>query len=220
MEIIKAIKSRQTIRAFKSAPVSRDILQEMLEVAIRAPSWGNTQTWEFAVTGGEALEKLKQNLISKAVTNSERHPDRPRPDWPSPYRERTKENGLRLFQLLGITRDDKEKQLDWMIQMHSFFDAPNAIFILSDKGLSEWALFNIGLLSENIVLAAMQYGLGTALLASVVGYAEDVKTILNIPLKKQLVIAIAIGYPDLQAQPNSFHSNRELLSSLATWHGF
>jgi nitroreductase len=220
MEIVKAIKSRQTIRAFKSVPVSRDILQELLETAIRAPSWANTQTWELSVAGGEAMEELRQNIVSKALTDAERQPDIPRPDWPSPYRERTKENGSKLFQLLGIARDDKEKQLDWMVQMHSFFGAPNAIFIFSDKGLSQWSLFNIGLLSENIALAAMQYGLGTAMLASVTGYAEDIKTILNIPQTKQLVIGIAIGYPNMQSPSNSFRSSREPLSSLATWHGF
>jgi nitroreductase len=220
MEIIRAIKSRQTIRAFKSVPVSREILQELLETAIRAPSWANTQTWELAVTGGDTHEELRGKLISKALEDAERHPDIPRPDWPSPYRERIKQNGSSLFQLLGIAREDKEKQLDWTIQMHGFFGAPNALFIFSDKGLSQWVLFNIGLLSENIALTAMQYGLGTAMLASVCGYAEEVKTTLNIPTTKQLIIAIAIGYPDLQSQPNSFCSQREPLSSLTTWHGF
>lgn len=220
MDVIKAIKTRYTVRAFKPIPVSKELIEELLEAAIRAPSWANTQTWEFAIVGGETMEELKQLLTAKALAQDERNPDIPRPEWPPPYHERSRENGLRLYQLLGITREDKERQLQWFTQMYDFFAAPNCIIVYTNKGLSEWALFNIGLMVQNITLAAMKYGLGTAILAAGVSFPDEVRKLLDIPESKQLVISMAIGYPDSQDKVNEFRSNRVPLDSITTWHGF
>ena len=163
MDVLKAIQSRYTVRAFKPIPVSREIIEELLATAIRAPSWANTQTWEFAIVGGEIMAHLKQALVTKALSQCKRNPDIPRPNWPSPYNERSSGNKLRLHQLLGISYEDHEKELQWFTQMCNFFDAHTCIIIYTDKGLSEWSLFNIGLLVENVTLAACKYGLGTAI---------------------------------------------------------
>jgi len=83
-----------------------------------------------------------------------------------------------------------------------------------------WALLNVGLIIQTIALAALGYGLGTAILAAGVSYPDEVRRVLNIPESKQLVIAIAIGYPDSEAEVNRFRSNREPLETMVTWHGF
>ena len=220
MDVIDAIKARYTVRAYKPEPVPKGVLAELMEVALRAPSWANTQTWEFAVVGGEVMRELKQSLAAKASAQEERYPDIPRPEWPSPYRERGRENGIRLYQLLGISRDDTEKQLQWYVEMYRLFDAPNGIIVYTDRELSVWALVNVGLVVQSIALAALDYGLGTAMLAASVSYPDEVRRILRIPESKQLVIAIAIGYPDPEAKVNEFRSNREPLETMVTWHGF
>jgi nitroreductase len=220
MDVITAIKSRYTVRAFKPLPVSKELLEELLNIAIRAPSSSNTQTWEFAVVGGETMEELRQVLVSKVLGNQERKPEIPRAEWPPFYHERGKENGLRLFQLLKISREDKEKQLQWTARMHDFFGAPNCIIVYTDKETNQWALFNSALVIQNITLVALKYGLGTAILASVMGYPDEIKRILNIPSSKQLIVGIAIGYPDLQDMTNEFRSNRVPLEDICSWHGF
>jgi nitroreductase len=220
MDVIKAIKARYTVRAFKPVPVSKELLEELIAVALQAPSWANTQTWEFAIVGGEVMDELRRTLIAKSLANEERNPDIPHPKWPPPYLERSKENGRSIYQLLGITREDTEKRAQWFAQMHSFFGAPNCIIIYTDKGISEWRLFNIGLITQNIALAALRYGLGTSILAASVGFPDDVRQILKIPESKQLVISIAIGYPDLEDKINGFRSNRVPLDTISTWHGF
>ncbi len=219
MDVIEAITTRHTVRAFKQIPVSKELLEELLTIAIRAPSWANTQTWEFAIVGGDVIEELKRIFVAKVLAQDERSPDISRPDWPSLYSERSKENGLRLYQLLGITTGNREEHMDWLTQMYSFFGAPNCIIVYTDKGLSEWALFNIGLMVQTITLAALKYGLGTAILAAPVSFPDEARSILNIPRSKQLVISIAIGYPNLSDKVNEFRSNRVPLNSIATWHG-
>lgn len=220
MDIIKAIKARNTVRAFNAIPVSKEIIQELLDTAIKAPSWSNSQTWEFAIVGGEVMKELRHILVAKALAQEERHPDIPRAEWPSPYYERGKDNITRLHQLLGMNREDKEKQLQWASRMLGSFGAPSCIIVYTEKGISNWALFNIGLVVENITLAALNYGLGTAILAASVGYPDEIKRLLNIPESKQLVVSIAIGYPDPQAKVNEFRSNRVPLETISSWHGF
>jgi nitroreductase len=220
MDVIDAIKTRYSARAYKPEPVPKEILTELMEVALRAPSWANTQTWEFAIVGGEVMQELKQILGAKVAAEEERYPDIPRPEWPSPYRERRRELASQIYQILGITREDTQKKLQWFVHMYRFFDAPNGIIVYTDRGLSEWSLFNVGLSVQTIALAALNYGLGTTILAAGVSYPDEVRCLLNIPESKQLVIAIAIGYPDLEAKINGFRSNRVPLDTVVTWHGF
>ena len=220
MDVIDAIKARYTVRAYKPEPVPKEVLTKLMEAALRAPSWANTQTWGFAIVGGEVMRELKQSLAAKASAQEERYPDIPRPQWPSPYRERRRENGVRLYQILGISRDNIERQLQWYVDMYRFFDAPNGIIVYTERELSVWALVNVGLVVQTIALAALDCGLGTTILAASVSYPDEVRRILKIPESKQLVIAMAIGYPDPEAKVNEFRSSREPLEAMVTWHGF
>ncbi len=219
MNVIESIKTRHSVRAFKPTPVPRDILEQLLSVSLRAPSWANTQTWEFSVVGGDVMKELMEALAARAFAQDDRTPVIAYPEWPSPYKERRKENGIRLYQTLGIGREDEEKKLNWFVDMYRFFDAPNAIYIYTEAGLSEWAIMNVGIMAQTISLAALEYGLGTIMLAAGINYPYEVKRILKLPDSKQLLIALAVGYPDPNATVNKFRSNRAPLNEICTWHG-
>ena len=60
MDIAEAINHRKSIRAFKPDAVPQEILKDIMELALRAPSWANTQPWEFAIVGGRKLEEIRQ----------------------------------------------------------------------------------------------------------------------------------------------------------------
>ena len=65
MEVIKAIKERRSIRKYKSDPVSDNDLKEVLEAAQWAPSWANTQCWEFIIVKDPVTKrKLAETLPS------------------------------------------------------------------------------------------------------------------------------------------------------------
>ena len=53
MDLVKAIDSRRSIRAFKPDPVSKEIIDKILSLVIKAPSAINLQPWEFIVVMGE-----------------------------------------------------------------------------------------------------------------------------------------------------------------------
>lgn len=224
MDIVEAILLRKSIRAYKSDPVPREILEEILETSLRAPSWANTQAWEFIILGGEKLQELKRTLVDK--TREEPHPDIPfLMKYPEPYRTRHRNLGRKVLELQGINRKDKEKRRWWRIQMTTFFDAPNAIIISIDRSfyhmdnfLNVWALFSCGFVAMNITLLDASYGLGTCLEAAPLAYPDIIRKILGIPDSKLMVLAIAIGYPNSDASVNQFRSEREPLEGMAKWY--
>jgi len=219
MEIIEAINSRYSVRAFKHDPVPKHILEELLTVAQRSPSWANTQTWEFAVVGGEVMEDLRKSLSERAFAQDARNADIDYPEWTGKHRERRSRNGYRLYEHMGIGREDVEKQLNWFVDMYRFFGAPNAIYIYTEREVSNWAILNVGLVAQTISLAALHFGLGSIMLAAGVSYPDTVRRKLNIPESKQILIAIAIGYPDSEAVVNKFRTERAPLSEVCSWHG-
>ncbi len=64
MEVLEAIKTRRSIRKYKPVPLNDERLQTVLEAARWAPSWTNTQCWEFIVVKNtETKKKLAETLL-------------------------------------------------------------------------------------------------------------------------------------------------------------
>jgi len=55
MELMDAILNRRSVRKFTDYEVTDDEIRQMLEAARWAPSWANTQVWEFIVVRDRAL---------------------------------------------------------------------------------------------------------------------------------------------------------------------
>src|SRR6266540_967073 len=83
MDVIDALNARFTVRAFKSDPVDRHTLERVMEAALRAPSWANTQPWEIYTAGGEALSRLREAYVANLKNCVARNPDLAAPkQWP------------------------------------------------------------------------------------------------------------------------------------------
>ena len=228
MEIVEAINQRKSIRAFKSDPVAQEILKEVMELALRAPSYDNTQPWEFAIVAGKKLEEIKQAFVKKAEEGRNPDTDIPRPrEFPEPYDTRRRTIGRKVLELKGISREDKEKRGRWLLQGLRLFEAPCVIYIYIDRsfyrqgdGLNIWPIFDCGLVAENIILLATRYGLGTIAQIQAVVYPDVLRKVLGIPDSKLIVLGISVGYPDWDDPINQLYSERERLDTVSTWHGF
>lgn len=219
MNIIEAIKSRKSIRGYKPDPVPRNIIEEILEIASRAPSSMNVQPWEFAVIAGDALEKLCKTHMEKLNAGETPGMESNWGGYQGVYRERQVALGIRLFQLMGIAREDREKRQQWMLKGFRCFDAPAAIIISFDKSLGEIAQFDIGTISQTIALVALNYGLGTCIMTQGIMFPKVVREIAGIPESKTMSICITIGYPDDDFPANKLYSERESLENNTTWCG-
>jgi len=60
MEVVDAIRSRRTHKAFGDEPVDRKTLAEVLELATWAPNHHLTNPWRFRVLGAAARARLKE----------------------------------------------------------------------------------------------------------------------------------------------------------------
>jgi len=223
MDIVEAIDARKSIREFKPDPVSKEILSDILRIACRAPSSVNQQPWEFAVITGQILKKIKQTNVEmiKAGKPSQRdYPTEARPK-DSVYRQRQIVLATQIFEVMGISREDKEKRLQWLVRGFGYFNAPAVIVIYTDCCLCETGpLLDIGAVMQNICLAALNFGLGTCIENQGIQYSDILRKIVGIPENKRIALSIAIGYPNWDFPANKLVSDREPIENITIWRGF
>ena len=54
MELQEAIQKRRSVRHYKNQPVEKEKINEMIQAAVLAPSWKNSQVSRYyVVTGAE-----------------------------------------------------------------------------------------------------------------------------------------------------------------------
>ena len=224
MDLIEAIKTRKTYRGYKPDPIPENVLREIMELAVRAPSWANTQPWEFAVVSGKKLDEIKQGFLQKAQE------DEPNPDlafprvFTDPYRSRLP--AMRRGPDADKIRDDKELRKQRQIQSARMYGCPSVIYIYTErafytqegKGLNAYPVFDAGLAAENIMLAAVNFGLGTTPAAQAVPYPDVIRKVLGLPESKLIVLGIFIGYPDTTNAQYSVYSSREAFGDLVRFY--
>ncbi len=221
MKIIEAIEKRRSIRAFKPDPVPKEIIEKILNTALRSPSYTNSQPWEIIVVTGEKREELSRELVKLAEMEEPIQPDIPKPSsWPPIIKERIDEHFRRRHQTLGIEEDDKKRKKALRIENFRFFGAPSVIFLFQDKSLPLWSIFDMGAFAMAIMLSALEFGLHTCPQGSLTDYSPVIKKVLGIPKDKRLIIGISIGYPDWSAKINEYISSRVSLNEITKWIGF
>lgn len=224
MELQAAIKERKSVRGYLNKPVPKKVLNQILELSVRAPSTKNTQPWHFYVVTGEPLAQLKKanevRFVGSATPPGEMAHTLIEPEKGTVYRDRQVDIGVRLFKIMGIGREDTDKRIDWMKRGFRYFDAPAAIILVGDKSNPiEWSYLDIGLVIQNICLAAVDFGLGTCIENQGIIYSDVLRDIVQIPDDKRLLAAIAIGYPDDDFPANKVVSPRENVEDVVTWCG-
>lgn len=228
MDVIQAIKERKSIRAFKPDPVPLDLLKKIIGQAQRAPSWANTQPWEFAVVTGKKLKAIQDAFVKRgmgAMQNSQSEVARP-PDFPEPFISRIKK--MQTKEMRGRTSQATKEEMEARFAKNfSHYGATTCIYLLvsknfvyQEKGANMWALYDSGAAVQNIMLLATNYGLGTIAQAMAVVYPDIIRKELGITADKLIALGIAIGYPDWSDQVNEDYRDREPLDEICKFYGF
>jgi nitroreductase len=219
MELEAAIRGRRSIRKFRPDPIPRKLLEDLLETARWAPSWGNTQPWEIYVITGEPLEAFrKANAASMGAAEPLRS-DVPMPEkWPEQMKARYMGVGKSVVTSLGLKREDKEGRKQHQLNMAALFGAPCLIVAAVPRDvLVEYAMLDVGLLFQTIVLAAHDRGLGTCIMASSVHYADLLRRHGSIPEDRRIIMGAVIGYPESEAPINQFERQRADMDIFVKW---
>lgn len=219
MDLIEGIETRRSIRAFKDTLIPEETLNKILKTAANSPSYTNTQPWEVAVVYGKKKEELRRIIYDLASRKAEPHPDIPVPRaWPPEHEARSRDHGKRRLAALGVQRDDEAEREKLGLMNFEFYGAPCAIFLFMDGSLNEWSIFDVGLFSQNLILAAHSFGVESCLQASVTRYAPEIKKFLGLPESKKLVICISLGYPDNEAKLNTYRAVKQKPEEFTKWY--
>lgn len=217
MDAVEAITTRRSVRAFKPDPVPRAILEKVLESARFAPSWGNTQSWEFIVLGGKLLDEIKEALVAKETAGEPRIPDFPWPEFTGQYADRRRDLARRTLEKMGLSEEDREGRRRLGVRNIRFFEAPHAVIGTVDKLTAPYTLVDLGIAFQTMALAAHRYSLGTCIQVKVITYPEVLRAALHIPENRLIALAMALGYPDPDAPINQLERTRQPLKSFVTW---
>ncbi len=223
MDVVEAVKKRRSIRGYKPDPVPKEVIEQILELASRAPSSDNSQPWEFIVLTGDALENVRRSNLDLLNSGVLPNPEHVVTSWPkeSIYRQRQVDLAKQLFRLMDIPREDKEKRAKWLERGFRYFDAPAAIIVFTDRCLTEGGpLLDIGAVLQTICLTALHFGLGTCIEVQGTMYPQVLRKYAHIPESKRIIMAIAIGYPDWDFPANKVESEREPIKNVTAWLGF
>jgi nitroreductase len=220
MDIRQAVQERRSIRKFKPDQVPESLVHEILDSARWSPSWGNTQPWEFYVVTGDALKKFQGANCRSLDEGVPSAPDIRMPEgWTERLKKRYSAIGKSTLDALGLAREDKEGRTEQMRTMFRLFDAPCLIVACIDKRSSsiEYAMLDVGLITQTICLLAHDRGLGTCIMACAVFFPSALKNILPDTENKLMAVGVAVGYPDREAPINNFARERAPLAESVIW---
>ena len=223
MEFEKLIRERKSIRGYKKDPVPRDVIEEIIETAKWAPSSMNTQPWYVHVLTGEPLDRVRKGNTENMLSGVPPKRDFPmKEEYEGDHRQRQIDVAVQLFTEMEIARDDKEKRQDWVMRGFRQFDAPVSVVLTYDKYLEPAAIsqFDLGALSHAIVLAAWEHGLGCVINGQGIMQSAVVREHAGIPDDQNIMICIAMGYPDYSFPANRVKSVREDNENFVRYVGF
>ena len=168
MELKQAIYTRRSVRDYTDEPVSKQLINELLEAASHAPSAMNGQPWAFVVIQDKA--KLRA------------------------YSDRAKVKCLESITSESRLSELKETLSD---AAFNIFYNSGTLIVICAKPLGQHPDWDCCLAGQNLMLAAHGLGLGTCPigLAWPLLDREDIKAELRIPTDYAAILPIIVGHP-------------------------
>jgi nitroreductase len=78
MDFETLVRTRRSVRGYKTDPVPKKIIQEIIDIAKGAPSSMNTQPWNLYVVTGEPLDKIRQGNTERMLAGIKPQRDFPK----------------------------------------------------------------------------------------------------------------------------------------------
>jgi nitroreductase len=220
MQFDDVVRSRRSVRAFRSDPVPVELILELLQTACLAPSGTNIQPWKVHVVTGDTRRRLEEEVLAHRET-------RPVDDKAEfarsskrkePYISRMRALGKDMYGRLGIPRGDEAASWRQWGRNYSFFDAPVGLIFTIDKDLDSMSFLDIGMFMQTFMLAAKNRGLDTCAQGAWNQFWSATRRILSIPEDEYIIAGMALGYADLDDPVNGVIAPREPLDKIVTLH--
>jgi nitroreductase len=223
MDYDEVILGRRSIRGYKPDPVPRRLIEEVLELAMRAPSSFNSQPWNFYVITGAPLARIRQGNVERTLAGD---PDgrefRKGNPFAGVHRDRQITVAKQLFGAMGIARDDEARRHDWLLRGFRQFDAPVCIIVTYDRDRdgADDTPFDCGAVTTSLVNAAWSRGLGCVINSQGIIQSPVVREHASIPDDQVIMKAVAMGWPDESFPANAVIPDRRSVAEAAKFLGF
>lgn len=182
MEFYQAVNNRRTVREFKAAPVSSDVLERIIAAGMQAPTHNHGREWEFVVL---CEKEEKENALQFVKA------------WSATQEERKSVSALgttaqRMYAYAMPRQYTMLSESSCVIL--PFFKGGNSLFNGSYvNSLNSFA--SVWCCIENIFLAATAEGLACSMRIPVGNEGIKVAEAVNAPNGYMLPCYIGIGYP-------------------------
>jgi nitroreductase len=198
--LFEAMYSARALRRLKPDPVPEEIITQILDAAIRAPSAGNSQLWGFVVVRDPEVRRQlgliyrKASDIAKALYQA-----RGRPAHMSEEQyQRMMSSGAYLWEHMGdapvllvaCLRDRPPPSREALpAEVQAIFEQ-ELLYTDRIRGASIYPAV------QNIILACRAFGLGTLITTNHIRCEGEVKALLGIPDDAFTYALMPIGYPE------------------------
>jgi nitroreductase len=173
MNILETIHQRHSVGKVKQEPVSRELIEKLLDAAVQAPNHYKVRPWRFFVMTGNGRNKLGDVM---AASQHDRQPD-----LPPEALDKTRSLPLRSPVVIAVG-----------------VDKPSEPKVLEIENISAASAA-----SQNILLAAQAEGLGAQWRTGEWARDPNVKKFFGLAEDQHIVGFIYIGYPEFVAEPAS-----------------
>ena len=185
MDVFEALYTTRAMRRVKEDPVPDNIIQSMIDSAIRAPSGSNRQNWKFLVVTDKNIREKLSNIYREtwdyyinSFLNSAKDPG---------ASSLKKQNDKDIETIRRISNS-----ASWLAE--NYHKVPLLVLALSRNDPTGSSIYPA---IWNLMLAARGHGIGTCLTTVMSFETEKVFEVLNIPNDKGWILnaTITAGYP-------------------------
>jgi nitroreductase len=217
------VLGRRSIRGYQDKAVPKELIEEILTLAMRSPSSMNTQPWNFTVVSGAVLDNIRAGNTERNLAGVPHSREfRIGKAFEGQHRDRQVGVAKQLFAAMGIAREDKEARQDWVLRGFRQFDAPVCVIITYDRELadSDDTAFDCGAVTTALVNAAWSRGLGAVINSQGIMQSPVVREHAGIADDQVIMKAVALGWPDDGFPANGVVSERKSVTEAARFVGF
>ena len=175
IDLKDCIITRHSVRKYAEKKLSKEVILDLLETAVKAPTATNSQPWAFTI-----IQDI--NLLQEISTAG-------------------KKDVLTLISQAD-TPLKKYSKLMSDENFNLFYNAETLI-IISGKTETLHPIEDCSLVAQNLMLYAHNQGLGTCWVGFATHYlnSAEMKEKLNIPPNYNVIAPIIVGYPEKNQPP-------------------
>lgn len=207
--IYELMKSRRSVRRFRSDAPSREQIERLIEAAITAPSASNKQPWRFVVIADRTKIAELTGFVREAVGRIAEHVE--------PASQEAFRNYGDYF-----TRFDQAP-----VVIAALYRSLTVLSNLVDEGIDaadrerirlmeeRSGLVGVSMALQNLLLMAHETGLGASGMTGPLVASDRLKLSLEIPPSWEIAALVPVGYPAEQPAP----TDRKPAQRVTTWIG-